>query len=121
MREGSAPRSPERQLLDLLGLAARAGRVQAGTDAVRKAVREGGVSLVILAGDASPTQHQKLKPLLEARKIRHRMLLSREQLGLAIGRGPVAAVGLTDANFARRARDLIAALPAVQDRVEEEV
>jgi ribosomal protein L7Ae-like RNA K-turn-binding protein len=108
---------PERQLLDLLGMAARAGRIVSGTDAVRKGVREGKVAMVLLAADASPTQHDKLRPLLEARAVHHVMLLSREQLGSAIGRTPVAAVGLTDAGFSRQARALIAAYPASQDRV----
>jgi ribosomal protein L7Ae-like RNA K-turn-binding protein len=114
-------RSPERQLLDLMGLAARAGRIISGTDAVRKGVREGEVVLVLLAADASATQHAKLVPLLEARKVRYHLLLSREQLGAAIGRGPVSAIGLADANFARRARALISAFPVPQERVQEEV
>jgi ribosomal protein L7Ae-like RNA K-turn-binding protein len=111
--EGS--RSPQRQLLDLLGLAARAGRVVSGTDAVRQAVREGQVTLVILAADASPTQRAKLTPLLEARQVKHYSLLSREQLGGAIGRGPVSALGVADANFARRARVLLAESSASQE------
>jgi ribosomal protein L7Ae-like RNA K-turn-binding protein len=108
-------RPAERRLLDLLGLAARAGRVVSGTDAVRKGVREGELALVLLAGDASPAQRAKLLPLLAARRVRHRSLLSRAQLGFAIGRAPVSAVGIADHNFARRADALIAAFPASQD------
>jgi ribosomal protein L7Ae-like RNA K-turn-binding protein len=105
----------ERRLLDLLGLAARAGRVLGGTDAVRKGVRDGGVRMVILAADSSPTQQGKLVPLLTARGVRHERLFSRSRLGAAIGRGPVSAVGIADPNFARRAETLIAAVPAAQD------
>jgi len=110
-----AGRSPERKLLDLVGLATRAGRVVAGTDSVRKAARDGDVFFVILAADASPTQHAKLIPLLEARKIKHPLLLTRGELGGAIGRGPVAAVGLTDRGFARRAMELAEAFSASPD------
>jgi ribosomal protein L7Ae-like RNA K-turn-binding protein len=113
-------RSPQRQLLSLLGLASRAGRVVSGTDSVRQGVRDGDVGLVLLAADASPTQHAKLIPLLEARQVRSHRLLSRDELGAAIGRGPVAAVGLTDPNFTRRARALIAAFPVSQHSVQEE-
>lgn len=102
-------------MLNLLGLAARAGRVVAGTDGVRKGVRESEAKFVLLAVDASPTQHAKLTPLLEARSIRYQQLFTRAQLGTAIGRPPVSAVGLTDAGFARQVRALIAALPASQD------
>jgi ribosomal protein L7Ae-like RNA K-turn-binding protein len=115
LTEGRVGRPPEQRLLDLIGLAARAGRLVSGTDAVRQGVREGKVMLVLLAADASPTQHDKLRPLLEARSIRYHLLLSREQMGAAIGRAPVAAVGLTDAGFSRQARALIMAFPATQD------
>lgn len=117
-REGGRP--AERPLLDLLGLAHRARRLVAGTDAVRKAAREGTLVGALLAADAAATQRAKLVPLLEARRIWYAVLLTREQMGDAIGRAPVAALGLTDASFARRARELAAAFPALQDRVQEE-
>lgn len=105
------PRPPARALADLLGMAWRARALEAGTDAVRRAAREGSVHGVILADDSSPTQRQKLVPLLEARGVPFRVGLSRDALGAALGRGPVSAVGLTNENFARRAVDLAAALP----------
>lgn len=107
----AAPRPPARALADLLGLAWRARAVQAGTDAVRRAVREGAVHGVLLAADSSPTQRQKLVPLLEARGVPYREGLPRDALGAALGRGPVSAVALTNENFARRAAELAAALP----------
>ena len=61
--------SPERALLDLVGLAARAGALVHGTDATRRAVREGSVLLVLVAGDAAAGQMGKLLPLLEARGV----------------------------------------------------
>lgn len=115
MSGSDSARASERQLLDWIGLAARAGKLVAGTDSVRQGVRDGEVAGVLLAADASPTQHAKLIPLLDAREIRYHLLLSRERLGAAIGRAPVTAVGLTDEKFARRAAELIAALPAPQD------
>lgn len=115
-RGAPAPqRSPSRPLLDLLGLAARARGLVAGTDQVRKSVRGGEVRRVIIAADAAPTQQQKLIPLLDARRVPYHTVSSREALGSAIGRAPVAAVGITNPNFARRAAELIAALPASQD------
>lgn len=99
----------ERRLLGLLGLAARAGYVAAGTDAVRRGVRDGKIRTVVIASDAATGQRQKLVPLLRARGIDHFTLSTREALGDAIGRAPVTAVGWTDVNFARRARELAAA------------
>lgn len=107
-----------RRLLDLLGLAARAGAIVTGTDAVRRAVREGGVGRVFLAADAAAGQVGKLTPLLEARRVPFHSLSTRNALGGAVGRGPVSALGLTNQNFARRAGELIAARPDVPPAVE---
>jgi ribosomal protein L7Ae-like RNA K-turn-binding protein len=98
--------SAEEGLLSLLGLAARAGAVVFGTDMVRRGIREGTVLDVILAADASPTQHDKVIPLMEARGVPYRVLLTRDRLGAATGKGPVTAIGLTNRGFARRAAEL---------------
>ena len=111
---GPADRSA-RPVLDLLGLAARARGLAFGTDMVRKAIRNGEVARVILAADTSATQLKKLVPLLEARGIPHHITLSQMELGTATGRGPVSAIGIVHQGFARRAGELLAALPSQQD------
>jgi ribosomal protein L7Ae-like RNA K-turn-binding protein len=102
--------SPERALLDLVGLAARAGAMVFGTDAVRRAVREGTVLSVLVAGDAAAGQASKLIPLLVARGVPYALTLSRAALGAATGREFVSAIGFTQDGFARRANELAAAL-----------
>jgi len=113
---GPAPGAPERALLSLLGLAARARALALGTDMVRGAAREGKLGAVILAEDASPTQARKLVPLLEARAIPFVVCSTQAELGAALGRGPVSAVGLNDPSFARRILELARAIPPMQDR-----
>lgn len=103
-----------RAVLDLLGLAARARAVVAGTDAVRQGAREGSLARVVLAGDAAAGQREKLVPLLEARGVPFDVVFTREDLGRAVGRNPVAAIGVSDRNLARRVGELIAALPSEQ-------
>ncbi len=111
----SALPGDERRLLDLLGLAARAGALVTGTDAVRQSVREGEVHGVLLAADASAAQRGKLLPLLQARGVPSRLLFSRQRFGAAIGRGPVSAIGIRNDGFARRLAELADALPTSQD------
>jgi hypothetical protein len=53
--------------MQLLGLARRAGGVATGTEAVRDAVRRGQARLVLLAGDASPVQLDKVEKALSRR------------------------------------------------------
>jgi ribosomal protein L7Ae-like RNA K-turn-binding protein len=110
------PGAPERALLSLLGLAARARALTMGTDMVRGAARDGRLAGAILAADASPTQARKLVPLLQARGIPFEVCSTQAELGAALGRGPVSAVGLNDPSFARRVMELARALPPMQDR-----
>lgn len=112
----SSPGAPERALLSLLGLAARARALTLGTDMVRGAARDGKLAAAILAADASPTQARKLVPLLQARGIPFSVCSTQADLGAALGRGPVSAVGLNDPSFARRVMELARALPLMQDR-----
>jgi len=107
---GPGGQAAARAILDLLGLATRARSVVAGTDSVRQAVRDGKAFRVILATDTAPTQQAKLLPLLEARKVPHYNGFTQMELGAAMGRSPVAAVGFTDRNFAKRIGQLIAAM-----------
>ena len=102
--------SPARSVLNLLGLAARARTLAAGTESVRDAVRAGKAHRVILASDAAAAQQQKLVPLLDARRVPYHIVLSRDELGRALGRNPVSAVGLLDPNLARRVAERVAAL-----------
>jgi ribosomal protein L7Ae-like RNA K-turn-binding protein len=117
----SVPADPEQALLGLLGLAARARAVVSGTEQVRAEARKGRLELVVLARDAAAGQRSKLTGLLDAREISYFSVLSREQLGSAIGRAPVSAIGLKQQGFARRAAELAALIAGRQDHVQEEV
>lgn len=98
--------APDRAL-GLLGMAARAGAIVTGTDRVRTAVRGGGLKLVLLATDASDNSREKLLPLLVARGVSHVIRYDRNELGAAVGRGPLSAVGLVDHALADRLQVLL--------------
>src|SRR5688500_1608068 len=95
------------RVLGLLGMAARAGAVISGTDRVREAARGEGVRLVLLARDASANSREKLVPLLTARGISHVIRYDRNELGAAIGRGRLSAVGVMDRALADRLQVLL--------------
>ena len=90
--------------LALLGLAQRAGAVVKGTDATRRALRKGEVSLVLLAEDGSETQRIKVLPLANARGVQSRVLGDQAELGAAVGSGPLTVVGVTQPGFAKALR-----------------
>lgn len=94
-------------MLSLLGMATRAGAVVTGTDRVREAARAGTLQLALLASDASDNSRGKLLPLLTVRGISHVIRYERNELGAAIGRGPLSAVGVVDAALAGRLLTLL--------------
>jgi ribosomal protein L7Ae-like RNA K-turn-binding protein len=93
--------------LSMLGMATRAGAVITGTDRVREAARGGSLRLAILAHDASANSSGKLLPLLEARSMAYVVRFDRKELGAAVGRAPLSAVGIVDAKLADRLQVLL--------------
>lgn len=104
---------PRHRALSFLGLAARSGAVVTGTAAVREAVRQGSVELVLLAADASGNARSKLEPLLARRGIRWLEVPDRASLGAAVGKAPLSAVGVVGRDFGRRLEDLFGSAEAV--------
>jgi ribosomal protein L7Ae-like RNA K-turn-binding protein len=97
---------PDRTLA-MLGMATRAGAVITGTERVRDAARGGSLLLALVAEDASSNSRGKLVPLLDARGIDYVVKFDRIQLGAAVGRAPLSAVGVVDARLANRLRVLL--------------
>lgn len=92
----------EANVLGLLGLAMRAGKVMTGVDATRRGVASNEVRLVLFARDASEAQLGKIRGLLQHRDIPVRWVSGRDALGRALGEGPLAAVGIKGSSFATR-------------------
>jgi ribosomal protein L7Ae-like RNA K-turn-binding protein len=90
-----------------MGLAARAGAVVWGTQQVREAVRAGRVHFAMVADDLTATGRDKLIPMLDGREVPYAVRYSRDRLGGAVGRSPLAALGVTDAGFGARLRGLL--------------
>ncbi|MGH7475893.1 MAG: L7Ae/L30e/S12e/Gadd45 family ribosomal protein [Longimicrobiales bacterium] len=110
MRQSAAERRTNAapDALGLLGLAARAGAVAAGGDAVRDAIRRRRAHLVVIAADVSANSRDKIMRPLTRQGIRGLEAFDRAVLGHAIGRAPVAAVAVLDARLARRIGDVLA-------------
>jgi predicted RNA-binding protein YlxR (DUF448 family)/ribosomal protein L30E len=113
-RETAAPTVPaattlisdhfRRRMLGLLGLAARAGSVVSGHDAVARRLAEGDASLIILARDASSRTIEDLRaragsvPVMEA--------FSAAEIGSSIGRPDRAVMIIVDPAMARAVLDI---------------
>lgn len=53
-----------------------------------------------MAEDGSETQLEKVLPLAEARQVPWRTAGGQEELGAAVGSGPLTVVGVTEPGFA---------------------
>lgn len=74
---------------------------------VRESVRAGRVHFVVVAADLTETGRDKVIPLLKSRAVAHAVGYTRSELGAAVGRSPLAAVGVTQAGFAGRIAALL--------------
>lgn len=97
-------KSRRTEVLQLLGLAQRAGAVVPGTGAVQRTLRMGEARLILMAEDASSVQMEKILKILRTRPIPQARLGDRATLGAAVGRGPVSAVAVTGESFADELR-----------------
>jgi len=95
------PKPGDVDALRLLGLARRAGSLVAGSEAVKGAARSGTLHAVVFARDASANAVRRIAPSLDRQGVRSSACGSRAALGAALGKGPVAVVGITDAALAR--------------------
>lgn len=108
------------EVLQLLGLARRAGAVMPGTDAARRAIRAGEARLILMAGDASSVQLDKIRSIVKNRSIPRETLGDRATLGAAVGRGPTSVVAVTSASFAEQLRQKLERSVDLSGAAEEE-
>ncbi|MBI2873860.1 MAG: ribosomal L7Ae/L30e/S12e/Gadd45 family protein [Firmicutes bacterium] len=91
---------PEDRAGGLLGLARRAGRIGAGTNAALQLLRSGRAELVIVASDAAPRTKGLFSREAGRYGIRALEWADTRRLGLSIGATPKAVVVLTDRGLA---------------------
>ena len=83
--------------LQLLSLARKGRRIEAGEEPVTACIRTGHARLVIVASDASEHTLRRIKNILAHSKQPYLQVpFSKEDLGAALGRGICALAALTD-------------------------
>jgi ribosomal protein L7Ae-like RNA K-turn-binding protein len=85
----------------LLGLGLRAGNVVIGVAGVRAGLQRGQLACVVIAQDVAQRTMDKVVRLAEAKKVPILRGPAALELGTALGKPPVQAVGVTDAALAR--------------------
>jgi ribosomal protein L7Ae-like RNA K-turn-binding protein len=103
-----AKREESGRIRGLLGLARRARALTIGSRDTRSALRKGRIHLVVLAGDGSPRDRERIERIAAEEGVPVRSVATRDELGAWIGFGAVSVLGLTDRRLAetvRRGRD----------------
>ncbi len=95
------------KILGLLGLAHRAGCVASGAMQTEKAVISGRCKLLLVAADAAPETQKRLNIMIAETGIPMFRILSKLQLGTAVGKSPKAALAINDIGFASSLRRMV--------------
>jgi ribosomal protein L7Ae-like RNA K-turn-binding protein len=95
------------RLLQLLGIARRAGKLTFGLDASVKTILEGESQLILVASDASPRTILSIQRVCEENKVDLiKLEYTMEQLGASIGRGSVAAAAILGSSFTEKIKEI---------------
>ena len=89
------------RVFGMIGLAARAGKVVSGSDAVIGAIRSNNVKLLIITRDISRNSLDKiLKSMNSDKEITCYSFSTSEELGYALGKPNRTVAAITDKSFA---------------------
>lgn len=98
-------------VLSLLGLAKKAGRLEAGEEPVGTAARLKAARLILLASDAAGNSARRAEHFAEAGAcLCARIPATKDALGSAVGRASCAMLALTDIGFASAVAAKLAAI-----------
>ena len=97
----------------MIGLAARAGKVASGSDAVTGAIRSGNVELLIITKDISRNSLEKILKNTGSKEITCYSFGTSEELGYALGKPDRTVAAITDKSFAE-------GISAILEKIGEE-
>lgn len=95
------------KLAGMLGLAAKAGKIIFGAEAVKEANFKKKIKLLIIAEDASDRTKTKFTEIAKTSNIPIYVIMSIDELSKAIGKKNKAVVGLIDFNFSKAIINII--------------
>ena len=96
----------KQQVLNLLGLAQRAGRLISGEELVVDAIRKGQAKLVFLAQDAGPNLTKKITDKSKTYQVEVVTAFSTLELSIAVGKSR-KVLTVTDAGFTKKMRSIM--------------
>lgn len=95
------------RILQILGLAMRAGKVVSGEEQVLQTVRSGKAQLVFLAKDVAKNTEKRINDKASSYQVPVFRYGTRAELGQAIGKPERVVIAVTDAGFVRTIQKLV--------------
>lgn len=89
------------KIFGLLGLAAKAGKVQSGEFSTEKAVKSGRAFLVIVSAEASENTKKMFRNMCTYYKVPYCEFGGKEELGHALGKEMRASMAIQDEGFSK--------------------
>ncbi len=86
--------------LNLLGFAAKAGKIGYGSESVKLGIKKNKVKLVLIAKDISEGSLKKIKFVCKNYDVRCIECFNREELSSAVGKNNKVVLGILDSSFA---------------------
>lgn len=97
------------KILNLLGLAKKAGKLEVGEEPTGAAARAKDARLLLIASDAADNSFRRLKHFADAGACLYaRLPCTKDELGRAVGRTSCAMVAVTDIGFAEAVAEKLA-------------
>ena len=90
-----------RQILSLLSLCQRAGKMKTGEDTVEKAIQKKEAKLVIIPEDASDNTKKLFRNMCKYYEVPMEIFATKEELGHWIGKAYRASICILDEGFAK--------------------
>ena len=89
----------DKKILNLIGLATKAGKAPSGEFSTEKAVKEGKAAMVIVSEEASENTKKMFRNMCTYYEVPYFEFGSKEELGHATGREMRASLAVQDAGF----------------------
>ena len=93
------------QLLNLLGLATRAGKIVTGEEFCVMGIRSGEVKYLFLASDAGINTAKKITDKASFYKVEVNTMFNTQELSSAIGKQNRKVIGIKDIGFAKKMKE----------------
>lgn len=90
-----------KKILNLLGLATKAGKISSGEFMTEKSVKDGRASLVIVSEDASENTRKMFLNMCTYYKVPIYVFGKKEELGHAMGKELRASLAIVDTGFSK--------------------